>query len=50
MNPQLGTKEEEEEKEESYLDDALLEHDETVVRPAGHQEEERLRPGRPEPE
>lgn len=32
------------------LDCALLQHDETVVRPARHQEQERLCPARPEPE
>ena len=30
----------EEKEAESYLDNALLEHDETVVCPPGHQEEE----------
>ena len=46
----MKEKKEEHEMEVAYLDNALLQHDETVVCPAGHQEEERLRPGGPEPE
>ena len=35
---------------DGYLDNALLQHDETIVSPAGHQKQQRLWPRRPEPE